>query len=327
MNQKIDSLDKVLELARDDMVLVDQYIREQLASEVVLIPQIGEHIIGGGGKRLRPMIAVLAASCAQANNTKSIALAAIIEFIHTATLLHDDVVDESSMRRGKDTANTLFGNAASVLVGDFLYSRAFQMMIKIGSMDVMRVLADTTNQIAEGEVLQLINMGDPDTNEERYFKVIKDKTAQLFAAAAQLGGLLGGLGKDEQNALFDYGLNLGIAFQIEDDILDYTADASDIGKNPGDDLAEGKPTLPLLHALSNGTSEERGLIIKAITEPDRAYLVDIMKIITKYQSISYSKKLADQAADDAKKSLHILQESDAKNALIFLADYSVTRTF
>ncbi|MGV6852525.1 MAG: polyprenyl synthetase family protein [bacterium] len=309
------------------MQAVNQSIRDQLKSDVVLIPQIGEHIIGGGGKRLRPMICTLAARCGSQFSEHAISLAAIIEFIHTATLLHDDVVDESSMRRGQNTANTLFGNAASVLVGDFLYSRAFQMMVAINSMDVMKILADTTNTISEGEVLQLINTGDPDTTESRYYKVIEDKTARLFSAAAQLGGQLGGLNAIQQQSLATYGMQLGIAFQIVDDILDYTANAEDMGKNPGDDLAEGKPTLPLLHALKYGTEPEQKLIRSAIAEPSRDFLSPIMEIIERHNSLEYSAVKAQSAAELAKASLRELPSSNFNDALAFLADYAVARTF
>ncbi|MCB1571810.1 MAG: polyprenyl synthetase family protein, partial [Xanthomonadales bacterium] len=228
------------------MSAVNALIRSRLASDVVLINQISEHIISSGGKRLRPMLHLLAARAAGYQGNDHVPLAALIEFIHTSTLLHDDVVDESDLRRGRKTANALWGNAASVLVGDFLYSRSFQMMVELDSMRIMRILADTTNRIAEGEVLQLLNIGNADTSEQAYLDVIERKTAVLFSAATRLGAVLAGLPRDQEEALARYGLDLGYAFQIADDVLDYVSDAETLGKNIGDDLAEGKPTLPVI---------------------------------------------------------------------------------
>src|SRR5512142_2291936 len=256
-------------LAAADMKSVDALIRARLASDVVLINQIAEHIIGGGGKRLRPMLVLLAAQALGYTGRLHVLLAAVVEFIHTATLLHDDVVDESDLRRGRQTANALWGNAASVLVGDFLYSRAFQMMVEADDMRVMRLLADTTNQIAEGEVLQLLNVHNPDTDEAAYLRVIERKTAVLFAAATRLGALLAGVPAAQQEALARYGLNLGYAFQIADDVLDYVSDAGTLGKNVGDDLAEGKPTLPLIYAIEKSAPAEAGKLRRAITEGGR----------------------------------------------------------
>jgi Geranylgeranyl pyrophosphate synthase len=243
-------------LAADDMREVDALIRHRLSSDVVLINQIAEHIIAGGGKRLRPMLHVLAARTAGYQGTEHAKLAAIIEFIHTSTLLHDDVVDESDMRRGRKTANALWGNAASVLVGDFLYSRSFQLMVELDDMRIMRILANTTNTIAEGEVLQLLNIGNADVDEAAYLAVIERKTAVLFAAATELGGVLGGLPDDQVAALRRYGMELGYAFQIADDLLDYVSDADTLGKNIGDDLAEGKPTLPLIYAMQTADPDQ-----------------------------------------------------------------------
>ncbi|MCW8808044.1 MAG: polyprenyl synthetase family protein, partial [Rhodanobacter sp.] len=239
---------QVRDLAAADMQRVDALIRQRLASDVVLINQIADHIIASGGKRLRPMLHVLAAGAAGYRGEDHTKLAAIIEFIHTSTLLHDDVVDESDLRRGRKTANALWGNAASVLVGDFLYSRSFQLMVELDDMRIMRILADTTNTIAEGEVLQLLNIGNADVDETAYLAVIERKTAVLFAAATELGGILGGLPDPQVAALREYGMQLGYAFQIADDLLDYVSDAGTLGKNIGDDLAEGKPTLPLIYA-------------------------------------------------------------------------------
>jgi len=236
-------------LVAAEMQAVNALIRTRLASDVVLVNQVAEHIVGGGGKRLRPLLHLVAARAAGYRGRDQIELAAVIEFIHTATLLHDDVVDESDLRRGRKTANAVWGNAASVLVGDFLYSRAFQMMVELDRMRVMQILADTTNRIAEGEVLQLLNIGNPDTDETAYLNVIERKTAVLFAAATRLGAVLAELSAEQEEALAKYGLDLGFAFQIADDVLDYVSDAGTLGKNVGDDLAEGKPTLPLIYAI------------------------------------------------------------------------------
>jgi len=255
LSRSIRHFSDVQALASADMARVDGLIRPRLASDVVLINQVAEHIIGGGGKRLRPMLVLLAAQASGYRGHDHVLLAAVVEFIHTATLLHDDVVDESDLRRGRQTANALWGNAASVLVGDFLYSRSFQMMVEADDMRVMRLLADTTNQIAEGEVLQLLNVHNPDTDEAAYLRVIERKTAVLFAAATRLGGLLAGMPAGHEEALARFGLNLGFAFQIADDVLDYVSDAGTLGKNIGDDLAEGKATLPLIYAIERAPPE------------------------------------------------------------------------
>jgi octaprenyl-diphosphate synthase len=255
---------QVRDLAASDMQRVDALIRQRLSSDVVLINQIADHIIASGGKRLRPMLHVLAAGAAGYSGDEHIKLAAIIEFIHTSTLLHDDVVDESDLRRGRKTANALWGNAASVLVGDFLYSRSFQLMVELDDMRIMRILADTTNTIAQGEVLQLLNIGNADVDEAAYLAVIERKTAVLFAAATELGGILGGLPENQIAALREYGMQLGYAFQIADDLLDYVSDAGTLGKNIGDDLAEGKPTLPVIYALEKSTPEQAQSLRHAI---------------------------------------------------------------
>ncbi|HEX7770273.1 MAG TPA: polyprenyl synthetase family protein, partial [Dokdonella sp.] len=246
------------------MAAVDALIRTRLASDVVLVNQVAEYIVGGGGKRLRPMLHLLAAHAAGYRGRDHLQLAALIEFIHTSTLLHDDVVDESDLRRGRKTANAVWGNAASVLVGDFLYSRSFQMMVELDSMRVMRILADTTNRIAEGEVLQLLNIGNPDTHEQAYLDVIERKTAVLFAAATRLGAVLAGLAAPQEDALARYGLDLGHAFQIADDVLDYASDAGTLGKNVGDDLAEGKPTLPLIIAIERSAPAQATMLREAL---------------------------------------------------------------
>ncbi len=263
-NADIRSFADVQALAADDMDAVNTLIRNRLASNVVLINQISAHIIGSGGKRLRPMLHLLAARACGYQGNGHVLLAALIEFIHTSTLLHDDVVDESDLRRGRKTANAVWGNAASVLVGDFLYSRSFQMMVELDDMRIMRILADTTNRIAEGEVLQLLNIGNADTTEQAYLEVIERKTAVLFAAATRLGAVLAGLPAEQEEALAQYGLDLGYAFQIADDVLDYVSDADTLGKNIGDDLAEGKPTLPVIHAIANSSPEQAASLRRAI---------------------------------------------------------------
>lgn len=313
-------------LAAADMASVDAIIRAELQSDVLLINQIGEHIIGAGGKRLRPLLVLLCARSGQQNDIAAGArLAAIVEFIHTATLLHDDVVDESGLRRGRQTANALWGNAASVLVGDFLYSRSFQMMVGLDRMAVMRVLADTTNAIAEGEVLQLLHMGDPDLSETRYFDVIRRKTAILFAAACRLGAMVAGLGEVEQEALHRYGMALGIAFQIADDVLDYVGDSARIGKHLGDDLAEGKPTLPLIVAQRRGSADQVETLRAAIRDGDRNALPAVIAAIRETDALQESLTRAREYALAAQQELVALPPSTHRDALSDLAEYAVMR--
>jgi octaprenyl-diphosphate synthase len=307
------------------MQRVDTLIRTRLASDVVLINQIAEHIIAGGGKRLRPMLHVLAAGAAGYAGDQHIKLAAIVEFIHTSTLLHDDVVDESDLRRGRKTANALWGNAASVLVGDFLYSRSFQLMVELDDMRIMRILADTTNTIAEGEVLQLLNIGNADVDEAAYLAVIERKTAVLFAAATELGGLLGGLPDDQVAALRRYGMELGYAFQIADDLLDYVSDADTLGKNIGDDLAEGKPTLPLIYALQNASPEQVQSLHHAIEHGGLDSLDRIIASIRDSGALERTRERAEQHARAARAALDSLPASAHRDALLALADYSVAR--
>ena len=318
---------EVQRLAAPDMARVDALIRSELHSDVVLINQIGAHIIGSGGKRLRPLLVLLAArACALAeDDAASVRLAAIVEFIHTATLLHDDVVDESGLRRGRKTANALWGNAASVLVGDFLYSRAFQMMVGLERMAVMQVLADTTNAIAEGEVLQLLNMGDPDLSEARYFDVIRRKTAILFAAACRLGAISAQQPAAIADAMHSYGMELGIAFQIADDVLDYDGDAGRIGKHLGDDLAEGKATLPLIIAQRRAAPEQVEVIRSAIREGRREAMPQIVAAIRETDALQQSLEQARVHALNARRTLRILPASPWREALEVLADYAVTR--
>ncbi len=320
-------LPEIQGLVSTDMEAVNRLIRERLASDVVLINQISEHIIAAGGKRLRPMLVLLAARALGYHGNDHLQMAAIIEFIHTSTLLHDDVVDESDLRRGRKTANALWGNAASVLVGDFLYSRSFQLMVELDRMPVMRILANTTNAIAEGEVLQLLHVHNPDTDEAAYLRVIERKTAVLFAAATRLGALLAGATEAQQAAMERFGLALGYAFQIADDVLDYTADASTLGKNLGDDLAEGKATLPLIHALTRVDADTRARMAAAIEQGDTGALPEIVDAIRASGSLEYSQRIARTYADEAIAALDTLPESPQLAALRGLAVYSVEREY
>lgn len=317
-------------LVETDMQAVDDLITRRLQSDVVLVNQLSNYIIKSGGKRLRPMLALLMARACGYKGDRHVDVAAIVEFIHTATLLHDDVVDESDMRRGKETANNVWGNQAAVLVGDFLYSRAFEMMVDVDEMQVMSIMAQTTNTIAEGEVLQLLNINDADTSEERYFEVIYSKTAKLFEAACQLGAVLAGLSEEQEKAVAQYGLHLGTAFQLVDDILDYIADSDEMGKNVGDDLAEGKPTLPLIYAmrksLENNEVEDAALVKSAIEEGGLEYIDEVMKIIEKTQALEYTIEAAKRETQLANQSLDNLPDNEFKTALIDLANYSLSRT-
>ncbi len=321
---KLDNIRRVIDA---DMAAVDSVIRRRLASDVVLINQISNYIIGSGGKRLRPVAMLLTAGHFGAKPDHAREMAAVIEFIHTATLLHDDVVDESSLRRGRQTASALFGNAAAVLVGDFLYSRAFQMMVEVGSMRVMEVMAEATNIIAEGEVLQLLNVGDPDTDEEKYLRVVRYKTAKLFEAATRVGAILGGASATEERALADYGMHLGTAFQLIDDVLDYSGDAAETGKHLGDDLAEGKPTLPLIYAIRNGDDSERQIVREAIANGDRRNMVAVIAAIRATGAIDYARAVAQREADTARTALSLLRDSPHKAALLELALFAVERRF
>jgi octaprenyl-diphosphate synthase len=319
--------DAVRQLAAHDMGRVDTLIRQRLSSDVVLINQIADHIIASGGKRLRPMLHTLAARAAGYEGDEHAKLAAIIEFIHTSTLLHDDVVDESDLRRGRETANALWGNAASVLVGDFLYSRSFQLMVELDDMRIMRILADTTNTIAEGEVLQLLNIGNADVTEAAYLAVIERKTAVLFAAATELGGLLGNLPAHQVAALRRYGMELGYAFQIADDLLDYVSDSATLGKNIGDDLAEGKPTLPLIYALEKAGDAERKSLRHAIEHGGLDSLDRIIAAIRDSGALERTRERAVAHADAARDALGELPDSAYREALLALAAYSVERTY
>jgi len=317
--------EEVKTLAADDMLAVDALIRQSLQSDVMLVSQVSEYIVTSGGKRLRPLIVLLAAKALGYSGDKQIQAAAIIEFIHTATLLHDDVVDSSDRRRGKDTANTVFGNQASVLVGDFLYSRAFQMMVNVGRMQVMQILADATNTIAAGEVMQLMNVHDPDVTEQAYRKVIYRKTARLFEAGAQIAAILADRDPADEAAMIRYGQNLGTAYQLVDDALDYDASPEELGKNLGDDLAEGKPTLPLIYAMEKCTESERQMIRSAVEEGGLDHLDEIHTVIESTGALEYTAKRAQEAADIAIDALSSIPDSEYKEALITIADFAVKR--
>jgi len=312
-------------LAAGDMAAIDALIRDRLASDVVLINQVAEHIVSAGGKRLRPMLVMLAGRATGTISAEHHQLAAIVEFIHTSTLLHDDVVDESDLRRGRSTANAIWGNAASVLVGDFLYSRSFQLMVELDRMPVMRILADTTNRIAEGEVLQLLHVRNPDTDEAAYLNVIERKTAVLFAAGTKLGALASGADAATQQALYDYGMQLGYAFQIADDVLDYSGDADALGKNLGDDLAEGKATLPLIHAMAQATPDVRARLRTIVETGDTGALPEVLAAIDAAGSLDYSRARALEYAEAADRALAGLGDNDAVAALRGLARYAVER--
>jgi octaprenyl-diphosphate synthase len=316
----------VIELAKDDMQAVDALISTSLESDVALVSQVSQYIVTSGGKRLRPLLVLLAARAFGYEGEQHVRSAAIIEFIHTATLLHDDVVDGSARRRGRDTANTVFGNQASVLVGDFLYSRAFQMMVDINSMRIMQILADATNTIAAGEVMQLMNVHDPDTTEESYRQVIYRKTARLFEAGAQIAAVLAERRGDDEQAMITYGQNLGAAFQLVDDALDYNASAEELGKNLGDDLAEGKATLPLIYAMQKGSDEDKKLIRHAIVDGGRLDQLDrITAIIEATGALEYTAMRAQEAADTAIAALSGIPDSAYKQALVALAEFSIQR--
>jgi len=321
------TLEDLKTLTDGDMLRVNQVITDNLASEVVLINQLSHHIILSGGKRLRPMLVILAAKACQYQGEEDALLSAVVEFIHTATLLHDDVVDDSDMRRGKQTASTIWGNEAAVLVGDYLYSRAFQMMVRAQSMTIMDLLANTTNTIAQGEVLQLLNVRNPDTSEAKYHEVIYAKTACLFEAASRIGALLGGVSTEQELALQKYGKHLGVAFQLIDDALDYSAKSATLGKNVGDDLAEGKPTLPLIRAMEMGNTEQKALIREAIETGKAERFDEINRAIVETGALQYTIDQAESESDTAKQAIDSLEDSDYKQALIFLADYAVERNY
>lgn len=320
-------LPAIISPIQDDMQKVDEVIRQRLTSNVVLINQLGEYIVKSGGKRLRPAVVLLAARATGYKGEHHSLLAAIIELIHTATLLHDDVVDGSDLRRGQETANALWGNEASVLTGDFLYSRAFQMMVELESITVMKGLADATNTIAEGEVLQLMNINDPEVDEKRYMEVIWRKTAVLFQAGTELGAHISLCSPEEQTALSHYGLHLGTAFQLIDDALDYQADTKSLGKNLGDDLAEGKPTLPLIHVMNKGNPEQIKIVKEAIQTGNLEHMPAVMEAIESTGAIAYTSARATDEAKMAIDALAQIPESPYKTSLIQLAEFAVLRNF
>jgi octaprenyl-diphosphate synthase len=307
------------------MGAVNTVIRQRLHSDVSLVNQIAEYIISAGGKRIRPVLVLLLANAYGYRGVAHHELAAVVEFIHTATLLHDDVVDESSMRRGRQTANALFGNAAAVLVGDFLYSRSFQMMVGLNNMRVMEILSEATNVIAEGEVLQLLNMHDPDVTQDSYLNVIRSKTAKLFEAAAQVGALIAGATDKQIEAAGEYGRSLGTAFQLIDDVLDYAGDAAEIGKNVGDDLREGKPTLPLIYLMENGTAEQRKLVRNCIENGDEQHFDAVLAAVTSSGALDYTRREAEVAAARAANAIADLPDSEFKHNLLQLCTFAVDR--
>lgn len=315
----------VMSLVASDLELVNKEILSQLGSRVPLVEQIAEYIVDSGGKRIRPILAVLVAGALDKKSDKTYTLAAIIEYLHTATLLHDDVVDDSSMRRGRQTANLKWGNSPSILVGDFLYSRAFQMMVQLDSMAVMRILGEATNKIAEGEVWQLMNARNPEVDEATYMEVIKAKTAELFSAATASSAALAGASSEQEAAFYQYGIHLGLAFQLIDDVLDYEGDAETLGKNVGDDLAEGKPTLPLIHAMQTGTGEQASVIRQAIEEGDLDALPNVLAAVNATGAIDYARQQAEAQADLAIACIADLPDSECKTALNTLAHMAVRR--
>ena len=321
------TLEAIREFIAADLRAVDEVIRVRLASEVALIRQVAEYIVGSGGKRLRPVLVIMSAGAFGYRGTHHHELAAVIEFIHTATLLHDDVVDASNLRRGRPTANALFGNTAAVLVGDFVYSRAFQMMVGVGNMRVLQVLADATNVIAEGEVMQLMNCHNPEVSEAGYLEVIRCKTAKLFEAATRLGAILGGAPRSQEDAVAEYGSHLGTAFQLVDDVLDYSGEQSVIGKNVGDDLAEGKPTLPLIYAIEHGTPEQAARVRRAIEAGGRDGLSDVIEAIRATGALEYASAQARAESRTACRALERLPDSKYRDFLLELADFAATRTY
>ena len=320
-------MEQLYRLIGSDMTAVDAVIRQRLHSDVALVRQVAEYIVHSGGKRLRPALVLLSAGALEYRGTHHHQLAAVIEFIHTATLLHDDVVDASNLRRGRQTANALFGNSASVLVGDFLYSRAFQMMVAVNDMRIMQVLSDATNVIAEGEVLQLMNCHDADVDEEGYLQVIRYKTAKLFEAAAQVGAIIGGAGVDVEKAMAVYGMHLGTAFQLIDDVLDYSGAELETGKHLGDDLAEGKPTLPLIFVLKNGSPEQAASVRRAIEDGGRDNLPEILAAVRESGALEYARRRAAAEADLAAHALAAVPASQYRDSLLELCLFAVARTY
>jgi octaprenyl-diphosphate synthase len=325
MDYAINHINDVLKLTDSGMKQVNKHLRKQLNSEVILINQVAEYIISNGGKRLRPMLMLLITDALNYEGEQNINLAAVIELIHTATLLHDDVVDESEMRRGEKTSHEIWGNSASVLVGDFLYSKSFQMMVKADNMQVMSILSDATNKISEGEVQQLLNVGNIDLSETAYYQIIANKTAKLFEAACLLAAVIALQDTETQTAMASFGMQLGTAFQIADDVLDYTANDDELGKNLGDDFNEGKLTMPLIYLLKNGDESQKSQIINAIKNPQQADFSLIKTVVTESDAIEYTLSQAKLQAQTAKSQLNKLPESSFKQALGYLCDYAWQR--
>ena len=321
----MNSFDDIRALIKSDLEKTDQVLTDRLSSDVALINQMSSYIIGAGGKRLRPLLLLLCARATGYQGHHHHLMAVVIELIHTATLLHDDIVDESSKRRGQDTANEVWGNAPSVLVGDFLYSRSFEMMVEPNSMEIMKILSKTTNEIAQGEVQQLLNCQNADLTEKEYYQVIKRKTACLFQAAAQIGAILSGVDKTLQQALSDYGLHLGNAFQIIDDVLDYESDAKTLGKEVGDDLNEGKTTMPMIYAIANTDGDKKHLLKEAINNADSSQIEEILDILNSVNAFEYTRQKAKDESDYAKAALQTLPDSEYKEALLLLSELSLKR--
>lgn len=319
------NVQQIRSVVSQEFEAVNQLIIDKLHSRVPMVENIGHYIVDAGGKRLRPMLTLLAGGACGEINEHHITMAAVIEFIHTATLLHDDVVDISSLRRGRPTANANWGNAPSVLVGDFLYTRAFQLMVEMGNMAIMEMMADVTNTIAEGEVLQLTKAGNPDTTEEDYYQVITDKTAVLFAAAAASGAILAGKDKETIDSFYQYGLHLGFAFQLIDDVLDYQGSAEEMGKNVGDDLSEGKPTLPLIYTMAKGSEEQAKLVRQAIINKSNEDLAEIIRAVEENGAITYTRQQAENYSQSARNSLNKDPENPSQKALEQLANLATSR--
>ncbi len=320
-------MENVLALIKDDLARVEEQFKKDLASDVLLIRKVGEYVLGSGGKRMRPMLLLLAARLSGYTGTQHVGLASVVEFIHTATLLHDDVVDSAVLRRGQESANAVWGNEASVLVGDFLFAKSFSIMVREGNLDILRILSDATTLMAEGEVQQLINTCDLDMDEERYLDVVRNKTAILIAAACRVGAILGGASAEKEEALAGFGMEVGIAFQLMDDALDYVADEAEFGKSQGHDLAEGKMTLPLIHALRQCTPDEQGRVAEIVDEEQLADdgLAYVLELITKYGGIEYTRRRAAELIAAAKSRLGIFPSGAARNALETVADYVISR--
>jgi octaprenyl-diphosphate synthase len=318
---------QIRSVVEDDFKAVDKFIVDQLYSNVPLVENIGHYIVEAGGKRLRPLLVLLSAKACKIDSQQHVSLASVIEFIHTATLLHDDVVDMSSLRRGRPTVNEHWNNPSSVLVGDFIYSRAFQILVTLGNMKIMKIIADTTNRIAEGEVLQLISKNNPNPTEQNYMEVIQNKTAILFQAAGQCGAVLSNASSDEELALKNFGMHLGTAYQLIDDVLDYAGDSDTLGKNIGDDLAEGKPTLPLIYALEHGSEEQAHLIREALAdeEPQAEKLNQVIEIVQDCGALDYARELAESESDKALACLDLLPPSEYRDALTMMVNFSNSR--